>query len=182
MLAVCLCSKSVCAEGEETVVVEGWWWRGSICCALWAHDKLTPVKPPPSIPARLAENTQSHSDFQHVKQQYSVGRARVSDWAWAVIHKAALPSTPHHPTHTTTTTTPFPAAVGKHKHCFGTSKDRISSGVQVETSISKTGGETGRKGDFCSSQRPLSGEKMQHAPPPPSWHHDSHRAPQSDRK
>lgn len=52
VLAVCLCSKSVCAEGEETVVVVVGWWRGSICCALWAHDKLTPVKPP--LPFQLA--------------------------------------------------------------------------------------------------------------------------------
>lgn len=51
VLAVCLCSKSVCAEGEETVVVVVLgWWRGSICCALWAHDKLTPVKSPPPTP------------------------------------------------------------------------------------------------------------------------------------
>lgn len=41
VLAECPWSESICAEGEET--------GESVCCALWAHDKLTPVKLVPPL-------------------------------------------------------------------------------------------------------------------------------------
>lgn len=59
-----------------------------------------------SSPGRKHPN--SHTDFQHVQQQWNVGRERTSDWNRAISHKVMLSLPPFFF---------FPEIVAKHKQC-----------------------------------------------------------------